>query len=295
MTTSGRSESIQSFFDEFVNSKTMLNEFVVQYDKAVASRRAVEEDEDFKTMNSKAEWIEVTCNLTHETLSKGTEEIKYRVGQMDVDIAHWRLVSFRLKDQVNVTCSCAKFETYGILCKHCLYVMKKQHVQTLPNHYILPRWTLDYRFKVSTRNIGLDEMNNEKEVSALTIWYVRANSNKAIEHAKNSPSKIRKLNNLLVKFLEDEFIQDKPNALENPSHHVSAGFTHVETMPQLSIRDPTVLTNTKGRPRNASRIKSSLEMVKKKNLFSLQGIRSLCNRLSNEKEEALQDKQCFYS
>ena len=98
MTTSGRSESIQSFFDEFVNSKTMLNEFVVQYDKAVASRRAVEEDEDFKTMNSKAllssvhlieakagacytnkifeifkkEWIDATCNPTHVTLIKGT-------------------------------------------------------------------------------------------------------------------------------------------------------------------------------------------------------------------------------
>ena len=37
MTTSGRSESIHSFFDGFVNAKTMLNEFVVQYDKVVSS------------------------------------------------------------------------------------------------------------------------------------------------------------------------------------------------------------------------------------------------------------------
>ncbi|XP_023751603.2 protein FAR1-RELATED SEQUENCE 5-like [Lactuca sativa] len=94
------------FFDGFVNSKTMLNEFVLQYDKAVDPRRAAEEDEDFKTMNSspilssvhpieakaghfytrkmfevfKKEWIEANCNLTHETLSKTTKEIKYRVG-----------------------------------------------------------------------------------------------------------------------------------------------------------------------------------------------------------------------
>ena len=54
MTTSGRSESIHSFFDGFVNSNTMLNEFVIQYDKAVNSRRAAEEDEDFMTMNSRA-------------------------------------------------------------------------------------------------------------------------------------------------------------------------------------------------------------------------------------------------
>ena len=54
MTTSGRSESINSFFDGFVNSSTMLNEFVIQYDKAVKSQRAAEEDEDFKIMNSRA-------------------------------------------------------------------------------------------------------------------------------------------------------------------------------------------------------------------------------------------------
>ncbi|XP_023753804.1 protein FAR1-RELATED SEQUENCE 5-like [Lactuca sativa] len=53
MTTTGRSESINSFFDGFVNLRTMLNEFVVQYDKAVESRRVAEEDEDFKTMNSR--------------------------------------------------------------------------------------------------------------------------------------------------------------------------------------------------------------------------------------------------
>lgn len=54
MTTSGRSESIHSFFDGFGNSRTMLNEFVIQYDNVVESRRVAEEDEDLKTMNTKA-------------------------------------------------------------------------------------------------------------------------------------------------------------------------------------------------------------------------------------------------
>ena len=146
--------------------------------------------------------------------------------------------------------------------------MKKSHVRTLPNYYILPRWTLDSRFKVSTCSIGFDEMNNEKQVSALTLRYVRANSNKASEHAKTSPSKIRKLNNLLVKFLEDEVIQNKLNAPESPPQSSCAVFTQVDMMPQLSIRDPTILTNTKGRPKNATIIKSSLEMAKKKRTCS---------------------------
>ncbi|CAI9290267.1 unnamed protein product [Lactuca saligna] len=53
ITTTRRSESINSFFDGFVNSRTMLNEFVVQYGKVVESRRASKEDKDFKTMNSR--------------------------------------------------------------------------------------------------------------------------------------------------------------------------------------------------------------------------------------------------
>nr|KAJ0191387.1 hypothetical protein LSAT_V11C800445480 [Lactuca sativa] len=39
--------------EQFEATWTMLNELVVQYDKAVESRRAAEEDEDFKTMNSR--------------------------------------------------------------------------------------------------------------------------------------------------------------------------------------------------------------------------------------------------
>lgn len=108
------------------------------------------------------EWIQATSNLTHETISKCIEEFKYRVGQLDVDKTHWRVVIFHLKDKVNVTRSCAKFETYGILCKRCLYVIKKRHVQTLLNHYILPRLTLDARFKVDTHSIGLKKMKYEK-------------------------------------------------------------------------------------------------------------------------------------
>ncbi|CAI9275453.1 unnamed protein product [Lactuca saligna] len=296
MTTSGRSESIHSFFDGFVNSKTMLNEFVLQYDKAVDSRRAAEEDEDFKTMNSspilfyvhpieakaghfytrkmfevfKKEWIEANCNLTHETLSKTTKEIKYRVGQLNIDKRHWRIVIFRFVDHVNVTCSCAKYETYGILCKHSLYVMKKRHVENLPDHYILPRWTLSVRYKVGNGNIGLEEMNCENGVSALTLWCVRSNCDKAIEQASDSPAEIEKFNNFVINFLEDQKIRKKPKALENVSQSPYKGISQVDMTPQLSVfvRDPIAPTNTKGRPKNATRIKSSLENVKKKRTCS---------------------------
>ncbi|XP_052624743.1 protein FAR1-RELATED SEQUENCE 5-like [Lactuca sativa] len=295
MTTSGRSESINSFFDGFVNSITMLNEFVIQYDKAVKSQRAAEEDEDFKTMNSRAvlssvhpieakagecytrnifeifkkEWMETNNNLTHETLKKSIEEITYRVGQMNIDKKYWRIVSFRLVGQMNVICSCAKYEIYGILCKHCLYVMKKRHVETLPSPYILPRWTLNVRYKVGNNGIGLEEMNNDNGVSAYTLWCVRSNFTKVIEQAKFSPLKIEKVNNVLIKLLDDLTIQEKPIAFENSSEGYSVGLLEINMTPQISVRDPLGPTNTKGRPKNASRIKSSLEMPKNEHVLTV--------------------------
>nr|KAJ0207360.1 hypothetical protein LSAT_V11C500263510 [Lactuca sativa] len=303
MTTSGRSESINSFFDGFVNSKTLLNEFVVQYDKAVDSRRAAEEDEDFKTMNSrpvlsffhpieekagecytrkifdmfKKEWIEATSNLTHETIRKGTEESTYRVGQLKVEKTYWRIVTFRFSNEVSVTCSCSKYETCGILCKHCLYVMKKRHVETLPSHYILHRWTLNARYKVGNSIIGLEEINNENEVSSYILWCVRSNFTKVINQARDSPSDIQKLNNLLISILDDQATRKKPIAFENGSQGSCVGISQVDMMPQLSVRDPLGPTNTKGRPRVASRIKSSLEAPKK---------RTKMNRCKRKKDES---------
>nr|GEW68209.1 hypothetical protein [Tanacetum cinerariifolium] len=206
------------FFDGFVNSKTMLNEFVIQYDKAVEARRAAEEDEDFKTMNSmlvlssihsieakacasytrkmfeafKKELVEATNNLTRETLSKNCDEIKYRVGQVNIEKFYWRIVTFRLSNKVDITCSCAKFETHGMLCKHALYVLKKRHVETLHDHYILPRWTMNVRHKV-------------------------------VEQAKDSLCEIKKFNNLVVKFLEEQFIQKKSKENVNASQDPYVG------------------------------------------------------------------------
>lgn len=65
----------------------------------------------------------------------------------------------------------------------------------------------------------------KKEDNALTLWIVHANSTKAIEHEKNSSSNITKLNNLLVKILEDEVIQKKPNAPKHPSEYSCVGIT----------------------------------------------------------------------
>ena len=200
---------------------------------------------------------------------------------MNVEQNFWRIVEFRFLNEVEVTCSCAKFETYGILCKHALYVMKKKHVKILPDRYILPRWTLDARYKVG--NTSLEEMNGESEVSALNLWCVHINCTKAIEQAKDSPDEIKRLNALLVKFLAEQMVRKKEMVVENPYEDSCTRTSQVDMMPQISIRDPVVHTKTKGRPKNATRIKPILKThsIPKKETNSLKEteLRSLMDRV----------------
>nr|KAJ0223054.1 hypothetical protein LSAT_V11C200075580 [Lactuca sativa] len=177
----------------------------------VESRRVVEENKNFKTMNSKPirssihpieakadqylkrkEWIEATQNFTHETLKKYIEEFKYRrIGDLLAIVS-------RIKWMSDVR------------------VLNLKHMAYYANI-----------FRVSARCIGMDEINIENEVSALYLWYVCANCTKAIELAKDSPSKIKKFKILVVKFLEDEIIQKKPNGPENASQDSCTGISQV--------------------------------------------------------------------
>jgi len=52
MTASQRSESINSFFDGFVNANTKLVEFIHQYDNAFAACRSSASQQDFRGLNS---------------------------------------------------------------------------------------------------------------------------------------------------------------------------------------------------------------------------------------------------
>nr|XP_043615944.1 protein FAR1-RELATED SEQUENCE 5-like [Erigeron canadensis] len=256
MTTSQRSESIHSYFDGYVNSNTMLNEFVIQYDKAVDDRRVAEEDEDFQTINTlpvlssvhpieakagevytrkifevfKKEWIEATNNLTHETLSKSMEESSYKVGQLNVDKKYWRTVKFCFLNKVDARCSCAMFETHGILCKHILYVMKKKNVETLPDHYILPRWTIASRYRVGS--VSIEDPNSENEVSALTLWCVHNNYTKAVDQTRDSLNEINRLNAFFLKFLEEQMKRKKPTMLENKNKDSNGA---QKRQPELSL------------------------------------------------------------
>nr|GEX71012.1 hypothetical protein [Tanacetum cinerariifolium] len=170
-----KEETFKWLFEQFL--KCMFNKFPV-----VDTQRAAEEDENFKTMNSR------------------------------------QILSY----------------VHPIEAKASSLLMKK-HVETLPDHYILSRWTLDCRYKVSNANIRIEETNCENGVGALTLWYVQANWTNVIEQKRDALSEIKRLNNFLVKFLEDQMIRKKPTEAANADKDTRVGTSQVDTMPQISV------------------------------------------------------------
>ncbi|XVF37402.1 hypothetical protein REPUB_Repub20aG0004800 [Reevesia pubescens] len=53
MSTTQRSESMNMYFNDYVNSSTSMSKFVIQYEKALDARCNKEREKTFKTMNSK--------------------------------------------------------------------------------------------------------------------------------------------------------------------------------------------------------------------------------------------------
>ena len=58
--------------------------------------------------------------------------------------------------QSSISCSCRKFETFGILCCHALKVFEANDVKIVPDQYILKRWT-----KNAQSGIIFDARRNE--------------------------------------------------------------------------------------------------------------------------------------
>ena len=73
MNTTQRSESINAFFDSFVNSRTTLKDFVVKFAKAVDNRYKKERKEDFDSRHKTP--LVIGSKIDHQAASIYTRTI----------------------------------------------------------------------------------------------------------------------------------------------------------------------------------------------------------------------------
>jgi hypothetical protein len=168
-----QSESMNAFFDGYVHSQTTLKEFVDHFDNAL--RRMVEKEkkadfdsfnhiipcltpypleEKFQDVYTNAKFKEVQgefmkvvgCNnsrLTDEGAIFTYQVIEIGVINRNMkDISH---CVYYNEEEVEVKCTCALFETRGILCRHAISVLLSKKVSTLPPRFFLTRWRKDLK------------------------------------------------------------------------------------------------------------------------------------------------------
>ncbi|KAF8405456.1 hypothetical protein HHK36_010362 [Tetracentron sinense] len=163
MSTTQRSESVNSFFDRYVHKKTTLKEFLEQYKVVLRDRNEEELKADFNT------WLRIpslkfhspyeqqmSTVYTHEIFKKFQAEVLGIVGcYLKKEIEDGTTITFRVQDfeaqqdfivawdetKSEVSCSCHLFEYKGFLCRHVMVVLQCSAVTKIPSLYILKRWS----------------------------------------------------------------------------------------------------------------------------------------------------------
>ncbi|KNA07785.1 hypothetical protein SOVF_168680 [Spinacia oleracea] len=160
-----RTESVNSFFDKYIQRKLTLKEFVKQYGAILQNRYEEEAIADFDTCNkqpalkSPSPWEKQMSTIyTHAIFKKFQVEvlgvvgchpkkdgedgtsITYRVDDCEKDETF-----FVAWDETNsqVSCLCRSFEYRGFLCRHAMLVLQICGISSIPSQYILRRWTKD--------------------------------------------------------------------------------------------------------------------------------------------------------
>ncbi|CAH9132543.1 unnamed protein product [Cuscuta epithymum] len=172
MSITQRSDSMNSYFDGYVNASTNLNQFFKLYEKALESRLEKEVKADYDTLNALPA-LKTPSPMEKQASEVYTRKIFMRFQQELVDtlsfmatkvedngdVTKFRIIKFLGEKktyyvQFNVlemkaTCSCQMFEFSGLLCGHVLAVFRVTNVPTLPSHYVLKRWTRSAKSSVT--------------------------------------------------------------------------------------------------------------------------------------------------
>lgn len=300
MNTTGRSEGVNAFFDAFATSTTNLREFVVKYEQALKQIVKKESDEDFVTEHKYRIVGDLEFLLKHaasiytrnvfKKFKDECEEVKrYKVEEGERAIAYNTYLvktkignpeEFVVKLNLKIFeggCECKIFEFIGIPCRHILKVFVRLDIDTIPNHFILPRWRQEAnKFRIMDFG-GLLKDDGIEQSEALRLSHMCHETSKLACYASSSLEAYtiymeaikelsKKLEPVMKKALPNEAASKPPiNASENPIDQ--------STSPPSLLLNPNI-SQTKGRKKDvkgnenghgSGRFKSGLELsIKKK-------------------------------
>ena len=170
MTTTSRSESMNSFFDEYVKASTGLKEFIENSQKALETQYLREIEADYNTeykqmrllLNSSLETHastvytkEIFKRFQIELLKSGSYILKsvkegggymwkmYLVEKSTVPENCRKSYALTVSIDGTYSCACNKFEHSGMICRHMIRYLNKKQKTMIPQEYITLRWIIN--------------------------------------------------------------------------------------------------------------------------------------------------------
>lgn len=164
MTSTQRVESMNNFLNSYLTKRESLKDFVENFEAALKSIWQNENDADFKS-KFRAPKLHYELPMEAQFQRCYTNEIFYKcqheirkcanlscklVGEEDEDAVYevrdCRDMSYMViyrRAFSEVQCICRKFEAMGILCAHCIQVLKQERIFSVEDKYIVERWRKD--------------------------------------------------------------------------------------------------------------------------------------------------------
>jgi hypothetical protein len=296
MTSSQRSESINSFFDGYVNARTQLVDFIHQYDKAIADRRSCECREDFMNLNCSPimclldhplevqagklytrtilkffqEELIAGLSLYHDDMQVDGSKKVYQICQNGVEKGKVDVVSYDPDITCPFSCTCAMIVTHGYLYRHIIHVMTQNQIRSIPQSYVVFRWTLDARSRNNGYSNVMNMRNNSNiQCGIIRLWALRAKFNDTLELVSESDSYMAKLESVLENLHLEAEKEIKPNEVHIQDSCIGSQVGSnapviLRDGEEIFVRDPDGPAKTKGRPKLPSRLLRPSEQVKKK-------------------------------
>ncbi|XP_040243425.1 protein FAR1-RELATED SEQUENCE 6 isoform X4 [Aegilops tauschii subsp. strangulata] len=195
MSSTKRSESVNAFFDGYVNARTTLKQFVEQYENALRDKVEKENKADSKSFQQQIPCIthydferqfqaayttakfkefqdqlrgKIYCYPTHlnregSIFTFGVREDSkiFCEGEDGKGKEKRVILEFIVlfnQGECDVQCMCRLFEFRGILCSHIISVLALMEITDVPSRYILQRWRKDIKRKHTFIRCSYDDM-----------------------------------------------------------------------------------------------------------------------------------------
>ncbi|OVA14987.1 zinc finger protein [Macleaya cordata] len=292
MNTTGRSEGVNAFFNEFVSPKTNLTEFVVRYEQAlkkIVERKSLEDyvsehkdriiDENNLILKHGAKVY--TRNIFEKFREELVDSIRFKCeeGERSGDFNTYVVTAkvgypkqFNLKMKPGTYegyCECKYFEFIGLPCKHVLRTLNKLGVDEIPPDFILKKWMKGSNSFRVMDELPVSDIYECSEAFRLSHLCRRSTQMSCVA------SKSDELYKMAIKGIEGLFtrIMDEHNKMvkcDKTSQEISTLQEDIgaEKLCQIFVQDPRILKikgrpkkdNGKGKISSTGRLKSSIEL-----------------------------------